>query len=560
MTYDLILKGGTVVDGTGKPGTVADVGVSEGRIVAIGAVDGPAARRIDVGGCVVAPGVIDIHTHYDAQVCWDGVLSSSAEHGTTTVVQGNCGIGVAPCRPEHREITLRDLVVLEGIPYEVMDAGIDWSFETFPQYLDALQARGCGVNLYAMAPLATLRRYRMGDAASERAATPAEREAIAGDLRAAVDAGAMGFSATLLARQVGHMGRPLACRLADHAELAAYGAVLREAGRGIIQVNVLNRPSYMTEEEYATLDLLVESSGRPVTYSGALHRDDDPGAIEAMLQRAEPLRRRGAVPQTTIRPLTIEFNLRSPLAFVDMPAFKKVVGLTPAEQMALYRDPDWRAEAKAQLGKGGGVFRGGWVDAIVVRATQPAVRLSLLKSIAEVAAERGVDPLDAMVDLALDDELGTAFLGALFNKNMQHLRGHIADPRVMLGLGDGGAHLDMLFEAGYPTYLLGHWVRQEGAMTLEQAVRRLTGEPAAFLGLADRGLIMPGLAADLMVFDPARVGSPQRAEQFRHDLPGGGSRLYAGAEGMHYVIVNGAVLLEDGRHTGALTGRIVGGG
>jgi N-acyl-D-amino-acid deacylase len=558
MAFDLLLTDAAVVDGTGRPRYIGDIGVTDGKITEIGRLAGSAAKRqIDVTGLVAAPGVIDIHTHYDAQICWDPALSSSAEHGTTTVVTGNCGVGIAPCRPGDRELTLQDLVVLEGLSFDVMSAGIDWEFETYPEYLGMLQRRGMGVNITPLVPLSTLRRYRMGEAALERAATAEERAAIATDLRQAMRAGGAGFSASLVRRQVGYKGRPLACQLADMDELRDYAKVLGELKVGLIQVNVLDKAAYLTDRAIATLELLLDASGRTVTYSGALFRGDDPGAIERMLQKAEPLRRRGAIPQTTTRPMTAEFDMRSPFFFADLDAFKKLLNISIEEQKRTYRDPAWRQEATAALATGGSMAGPGWINSIVVRIPDERLRPLMLKSIKELAEQRGQPPLDTLLDLSIETDLKLKFLGALYNTNPGHLRRHITDPRVLLGLGDGGAHVDMLFESGFPTYVLGYWVRDEQAITLEDAVKRMTSEPADYLGLPDRGRLTTGNAADLMIFDPATVGSSEKADQMRHDLPGGGMRLYAAARGMEYVVVNGEVLFEHGQETGSRSGRVV---
>jgi N-acyl-D-aspartate/D-glutamate deacylase len=560
MAYDLLVKNGTIVDGTGGPRFRGDIAISDGRIVEVGRVAGSAKQTIDADGLVVAPGIVDVHTHYDAQVCWDPVLSSSAEHGTTTVVQGNCGIGVAPCRPEHREIALQDLVILEGMPYDVMNTGIDWEFESFAEYLDVLRRGGFGINIAPLVPLSMLRRYTMGEAASERGATPEERRKITADLNDALAAGGFGFSASMVKRQVGYQGKPLACRMADNDELKAYANLLAKFGRGAIQVNVLERLSYLDDSEYALLDfLLEESGGRPVTYSGAFYRNDDPAAIERMLQKAEPLRVRGAVPQTTIMPVTIEIDLRSPFAFADLAAFKPILSRPLDEQKTIYRDPEWRAKALAELSRGGKLFSSSWEAATVLRVKSERLRPLLMKSIADIAKERGKPSFDTMIDLALEDDLELKYLGDLVNSSPEHLRNHIKDPRVLLGLHDGGAHIDMMSQAGYPTYMLGHWVRDEQAIGLEHAIKRMTSETADYFGLHDRGRIAPGKNADIMAFDPATVDSPSRANEIRHDLPGGGMRLYTKPVGVEYVVVNGALLFEHGNHTGARPGRFASG-
>jgi N-acyl-D-aspartate/D-glutamate deacylase len=367
----------------------------------------------------------------------------------------------------------------------------------------------------------------MGEEASERGATEAERTEMAANLRQAMEAGVAGFSATLVRRQVGHQGKPLACALADMDELTAYAHVLRDLGRGTIQVNVMEKLATLEDHEAEILELLLRESGRTVTYSGALYRGDDPDAVERMLQKAEPLRVRGAIPQTTIRPITIEVDFRNPFVFADVQAFKEVLNRPVDEQKRIYADADWRARAVAELKEGGKIFGAAWEGSVVHRTNSESLITLLHRSVQVIAKERDKPPFDVMIDLALEDNLEIKLLGDLVNTNPDHLRKHITDPRILIGLADGGAHVDMLFEAGFPTYMLGHWVREEQALTIEEAVRRMTSEPADYFGLHDRGRLEAGKAADLMIFDPDRVGSAEKATELRNDLPAGGARLYA---------------------------------
>jgi N-acyl-D-aspartate/D-glutamate deacylase len=555
--YDVAYIGGSIVDGSGCPAVRGDIATKDGRIAEVGTVSGSVARRIDVDGLVIAPGIIDVHSHYDAQVCWDALLMSSAEHGATTVVQGNCGIGVAPCKPADREAAIRDLEAIEGMSYDVLTAGIEWAFETFPEYLAHLRRRGLGINLAAFVPLSPLRRWVLGDEASERAAKPEERVAIAALLREAMEAGALGFSATMTKRHVGYKGRPLACRMADRDELRAYANVLRDLGRGVIQVNTFDRTPYPSAEELARLDLLLTESGRPVTFSGGHFRAEDPRAIDTMLDQVAGFRARGAMPQAMIRPLTNQVDFRSPFVLGEIPAFRKVLNESLETQRRVYSDPEWRAEVKAILDAGRINIAHSWKSARVQRVSNPSLRALLGRSVDEIGAERGVHPFDAMLDITLADGLETRFLFEILNTDPVRMRRHIVDPRVMIGLADGGAHVDQLFETSFPTYMLGHWVRRERALTLEHAIKRMTSEPADFFGFRDRGRIAVDAVADLFVFDPATVDAPAMATEVRRDLPAGGERLYAQATGVAYVVVNGEVLIESGRHTGALPGTLI---
>lgn len=558
MAFDIVFKGGTVVDGSGSASYQADVALKDGRIAAIGKISEPAARTIDIEGLVVAPGAIDVHTHYDAEVCWGGLLGASAEHGVTTIIQGNCGIGVAPCRPQDREAVVQDLVVLEGIAYDSLAAGIDWQFESFPEYLDLLRKRGLGINVAAFVPLSPMRRYVIGDDSVERAATAEERTQIAACIREAVEAGALGFSATTLKRQVGYKGKPMPSQLMDAAEMRAYANVLRDLKQGAMQFNVIDSIARPTDEELAIIDLLLEEGGGlPVTYSGALHRNDDPAAVTRMLEKVEPLRVRGARPQTTTMPFSMEINFSSPMMFADVDAFRQVLNRPPEEQKAMYADPAWRAQAKAGLTAPGKMLGSSWAESTVHHVKSEGLQSLLDRTIHDIARERGVHPLDLMMDMVVEDDLGLVILAKILNTDEEFLGRHIADPRILIGQHDAGAHVDMMFMGNFPTYLLGHWVREKKAMSIEQAVQRMTSDPADFFGFRDRGRIAIGKAGDLMVFDPATVNSAQMAEQVLYDLPAGGKRLSSPPTGMKFVAVNGQILLEHGQHTGAMPGRII---
>ena len=557
MSFDLLIKGGTVVDGTGAPRFTADVGITGGKITEIGKLSGAAKRTIDADGLAVAPGVIDVHTHYDAQLCWDGLIASSTEHGTTTIVQGNCGIGVAPNRPDQREAMLQDIVVLEGISYDVMRAGIDWKFQGFPEYLDYIKQRGFGPNVAALVPLSPMRRYIMGDAATERGASDDERAAIVHHIDQSVEAGALGFGLTMTKRQVGYMGKPLPCRMADEAELRDYARIFKRRGHGVLQANVIESICKPTDEELGVIDLLLTESGRNVTYSGAMYRSDDPGATERMLTKVDPLFRRGAWPQCTIMPVSIEVDLHKPFMFGDIEAFKPLLNQPREVQLPYFRDPQWRARVLADLSTGRKLFSAGWSKQTIHRAGRPDFQKYVFRTLADVAAERGATMFDTMIDLVLEDDGHLTFIGDLVNADLDFMAHHIKDPRILLGLHDGGAHVDMMFQAGFPTFMLGFWVRERQAITLEHAIRRMTSEPADYFGFADRGRIGLGKAADLMIFDPATVGSSQRPNKVLDDLPAGGTHLYSTPSGMEYVVVNGEVLLQGRQHTGALPGRLV---
>lgn len=553
MSYDIVIRNGTIVDGNGGPRYRADVAVSNGTIAAIGKITEGAKKIIDASDLVVAPGFVDPHTHYDAQICWDPLISCSSWHGVTSVIMGNCGVGLAPCKPKVQEIAAWDLVNVESIPFDVLGKGVTWEWESFPQYMDAAEKRGMGINLGFLAPLTPFRHYVMGEESMERAATIEEIQQIQGLLREAVAAGAMGFTTTTVAQHVGYKGRPLACRLASRDELKAYANVLKELNRGVIEV-ALGDPAQANK--YELLDFLLTESNAPVTWLAVLARDDDPEAAMHTLRVAEPLIKRKGIPQASCRPLVGQIDLRVPFIFAAMRSWKPAFNQPVEVQKNLYRSPEFRAAFRADLARPRLVFSGRWETIEVHEVSSPSLKHLEKRTVAEIAKERGQDGLDTFLDIALEDDLKTQYIVPLFNSNEDGVQELITDPRTMIGLSDGGAHVDMLCDAGYCTYLLGRWVREKEAMTLEYAVKRLTSEPADFFGLRNRGRIQQGLAADIVLFDPVTVGSAKRPEM-RTDLPGGGRRLVMPAQGVQCTIVNGVVLYEEQKHSGALPGQVL---
>ncbi|HTK93192.1 MAG TPA: amidohydrolase family protein [Verrucomicrobiae bacterium] len=555
--HDLVIDNARIVDGTGAPARMGGVALSGGRITAVGIGAGEAAReRLDARGLVLAPGFIDPHTHYDAQVAWDPLLTCSSWHGITTVVMGNCGVGVAPCRPEAREILMGDLVNVEAIPLDVMRRGIGWEWESFGEYMDALARRPLGINVAPLVPLTPLRHYVLGEASFDRAATPDETATLGRLYGEALDAGAFGLSTTILANHVGDQGRPLACRLASPGELRALCGEMRRRGKGVIEAAITSLPDRVTDEEYATLELLVNESRRPVTYLAVFARPGrPPGAHEEVVQRMAPLLGRDrAVPQVSCRPLRIQFTLKNPFIFATMATWGQAFNRSEAEQRALYGSEAFRSQWKEEMERRR-IFRGQW-RRITVRDAAGTATLALAgQSIAEIAAARGTDPADTILDLALADGLETLFDFPVMNQDPEGVKPLVTDPRFLIGLSDGGAHVDQLCDAGYATYLLGKWVRERGALTLEDGVRRLTSEVAAFFGIRGRGVIAPGKAADLVLFDPDTVDDAP--PEYVRDLPGGGKRLVARARGVHATIVNGRLLYQDDVHRGAWPGTVL---
>jgi N-acyl-D-amino-acid deacylase len=551
MASDIVIANATLIDGTGAPARREDVGIAGGKIVP----PGNAKRVIDAHGLVVAPGFIDPHTHYDAQICWDGATTPSSWHGVTTVVMGNCGVGIAPCKPGAREIAMRDLVNVEAIPFEVLDAGITWDWETFPQYMDAASRRKPALNLAFLAPLTPFRHYVMGEASMERAASDEETRKIKSLLGEAIDAGAFGFSSTLLNQHMGYGGRPLACRNASREELKAYCNALRERGKGAIEFAMTRQIAVLEQPELELLDFMLEESRRPVTFIAMFDRDDLPDALRETLAKVRPMIARGARPQTSPLPLTRELTMRSPFAFAAFPSWKRLFeDKSKAAQAAVYRDPAFRRQFREEL-KRPATF-GNWARITVHEVRSPELKRYEGKTVAEIAAERGVDGVDALLDVTLEDDLQNEFTVQSWNTRVDRMAELLNDRSVLLGLGDGGAHLDMLCDSGYPTYVLGTWVRERKVLTLEEAVRRMTSDPADFFGIRDRGRIAPGMAADIVIFDPATVGSEGRPER-RYDLPGGAKRMVMRSRGIEMTLVNGEVTWEKGALTGAAAGRVL---
>ncbi len=555
MSFDLLIRGGTIVDGTGAPSRKGDLAIAGGRIAEIApSIAGDAKRTIDARGMVVSPGFIDPHTHYDAQICWDREMSPSSWHGITSVIMGNCGVGIAPCRPETREVAAWDLVNVEAIPFDVLKKGITWDWVSFPEYMDAAARRGPSVNLGFLAPLTPFRHFVMGEESMDRAATPEETVKVASLLREAFEAGAFGWTISVLRQHIGYEARPLACRLASRSELGAYANVLRDLGRGVIEIALTQSPGMITEEEVAMLDFLLTESQSKVTWLALLNRDDKPESCQESLRLTDALIRRGGIPQVTCRPLTVQIDLKNPFIFADTTSWKPAFNKTVEEQKTIYRSQAFRDDARAEMPQR--IFQGRWERVEIREVTNPALKGLEGRMVAEIAAERGVDGFDVFLDVSIQDDLATQYSLPIFNADERRIPELIRDPRTLVALSDGGAHVDMLCDSGYATHFLGRWVRQEGIMSLERGVERLTSEPARLLGIRDRGTLAAGKAADVVVFDPERVGCAPRTEM-RKDLPGGGRRLIIESRGIQQTIVNGEVVNDEGRYTGSSSGQVL---
>ena len=552
---DLVFGDALVVDGTGVEPVRGDVAVHDGRIVGIGPGLAVRARRtVDAAGLALMPGIVDSHTHFDAQITWDPTLSPSPALGVTTAVIGNCGFAIAPCRPADRELTMRNLTQVEGMSLDALRAGIDWGFETFAEYLQLLRKRGSVANVAAYVGHSSVRTYVMGADAARRAATADEIRQMQAIVRDAMAHGAVGFASSTSPAHNGEGGRPMPSRLADDAETTALVQAMGEGGRGVY---MLTKGAH-TGMPY--LESLAAATGRPVLVAALLHNSVNPGAVFDDLDAIAAANGRGhrLVGQVSCCPLTMDFTLASPYPVEGLDSWKPALGVAGEALRRVLADRSFRDGVRAEL-KTATTFRlfnGEWDKVHVVGTARPEHARFEQTSIAEIAAGQGRDPLDTMLDLALADGLATVFTAQLLNSDEEAVGRLLNHPHSLVSLSDAGAHLTFFNDAGFGLHLLGHWARDVGAMSLAEAARRLSSHPAGVLGLRGRGRLVEGFAADLLLFDPKTVGrGPKRRV---HDLPAGAARLTTDALGVHGVWVNGVQvadangLLAEAPRAGAL--------
>lgn len=540
---DLLIRGGSICDGSGAEPTRADLAVRDGRIRAIApSLPADARQTIDAGGLVLMPGIVDSHTHFDAQVTWDPYVRPSLALGVTTAVIGNCGFTIAPCRPADRERTLRNLTQVEGMSFDVLQRGVRWEFETFGEYLGQLRRQGCAVNLAAYAGHSSIRTWVMGADANRREATPDEIAQMAALVREAMAAGAVGLASSTSPAHNGDGGLPMPSRLASDAEHLALIEAMAFGGRGVYM------QTKGAETRVALLEEMAARSGRPVMVAALLHNGTNPGAVFADLDAigAANARGRTLIGQVSCCPLTMEFTLASPYPVEGLASWRPALGRQGAALEAVLADPRFRQRVRDELARPSAfrLFNGEWDKVQVVEVAQPRHRELEQRCLAEIAYRQGKDPLDVMLDLALDEDLTTVFTAQLLNSDEDAVGRLLTHPHTLVSLSDAGAHLTFFNDAGFGLHLLGHWVRERGVMPLGEAVRRLTGQPAAIFGLRDRGLLREGSAADLLLFDPATVGRAPTRRVF--DLPGGAPRLHTDALGVHGVWVNGVRVADAG--------------
>jgi N-acyl-D-aspartate/D-glutamate deacylase len=541
--HDLVIDNARVIDGLGGAARRGGVAVANGRIAAIGTDLGPARQRIDAGGLVLAPGIVDIHTHYDAQLTWDPFAIPSTALGVTTVVIGNCGFTIAPCRPADRDLTLRALTHVEGMSLEALRAGVNWDFETYPQFLDAMERRGVVPNVGSFVGHSSVRTWVLGADATKRAATAAEIAEMRRLVLEAVRAGAIGFATSTLEQHNGENGIPMPSRLADEAELLALTGALGEAGRGVFMLT-----KGMTST-IPWLEKVAEKSGRPVMIAAMFVDPGDPTRVFRELSEIEAARRRGRElwAQVGCFALGMEFALRHPYPLEAFLAWRPAIeARDESDYRRVLADDSFRRNLKAEAATAGVPNRFSnktWPHLTIMDVKRPEHRGLIGRTIGELARESGRDPFDVFLDFGLDGELDAMFDCRLFNTDEDEVKKLLRHPHAAVALSDAGAHLSFLCDAGFGLHLFGHWARERGDLTIEEAVKRVTSDVADAYRITDRGRLAPGAWADLLLFDPATVG---RGEKRRvHDLPTGADRLDTPAVGVHGVWVNGTRTVDE---------------
>ena len=534
--HDILFKNATVYDGSGSAPTTQDIAVRAGSINAIDAnIRDEAAKTIDCTGLALMPGIIDSHTHFDAQITWDSTLRPSPALGVTTAVIGNCGFTIAPCKPEHRSITMRNLTQVEGMSLDVLESAIDWGFETFPEYLAMLRRKGCVVNIAAYVGHSSVRTYVMGADAAEREATPDEVAQMATIVRSAMQAGAAGLASSTSPAHNGEGGKPMPSRLANDAEHMALIKAMGEAGKGVYMVT---KGGHMP---VPFLEDMSAQSGRPVMIAALLHSNTNPTGVFKDLDAIAAANGRGRklIGQVSCCPLSMDFTLLSPYPVEGLQAWKPALGKSGDALKAVLASQDFRSAVRAEIAAPTSfrLFNGEWDQLHITQAASDKYRALEQQPFGAIAASMGKDPLDLMLDIALEENLHTVFTAMLLNSNEEAVGQMLNHPHSIVSLSDAGAHLTFFNDAGFGLHLMGHWARDLGVMPLTEAVRQLTSVPADVFGFAKRGRIQTGHAADLLLFDPKTVARGPKKRV--NDLPGGAPRLTTDAVGVHGVWVNG---------------------
>jgi N-acyl-D-aspartate/D-glutamate deacylase len=538
--HDLIIENATIYDGLASAPRRGSVAVKDGRIAEVGRVEGEARERVNADGLALMPGIIDTHTHYDAQITWDPFANPSPALGVTTVVMGNCGFTIAPCRPPDRDLTMRNLTHVEGMSLEALRAGIDWGFESFPEYVGMLEKKGVGPNVACFVGHSGVRTFVLRGEAARRPATPDEIAQMRHIVIEAMEAGACGFSTTRSYQHNGENGIPMPSRLADEHEFLALSGALREGGKGILMM------TKASDTPVPWIESLAAAADRPYLVAALLHSNLTPEATFEDLEHIGRARSRGRRMYGAVSacPLNFEFTLHEPYVFEGLAAWQPLMKMDEPDVKKTLGDAAFRQRLKDELAKRSRrMFTGEWEKAFVAQVADPAHAACEGQSIGALAKKQGAHPIDFMLDLALSEDLDTLFTATLLNSDEGAVGRMLNDPNAIVSLSDAGAHLTFLCDAGFGLHLLGYWVRERKLMPLEIAVKKLTSEPAQLLGIRGRAAIATGNWADLLLFDPRTVGrAPSRRV---YDLPAGGSRIHTPGIGVHGVWVNGKLVADS---------------
>ncbi|NQZ98123.1 MAG: amidohydrolase family protein [Myxococcales bacterium] len=558
---DILIHGGTVVDGTGAPGRSADIGLRDGRIAVVGKTEEQAKETIDVKGRIVAPGFVDIHTHYDAQVFWDGTLSPSSYHGVTSVAAGNCGFSIAPLGPGAGEYLMHMLARVEGMPLESLREGVPWSWTSFGEYLDLIDGT-LAVNAGFMVGHSALRRVVMGERAVGHEATPDELKGMERLLAESLEGGGLGFSSTIASTHNDGDGNPVPSRHASREELVALARVVRDFPGTTLEF--LPGVTLFTEKEKSLMTDLSLAANRPLNWNLLAPSSQSPGTPEKQLSATDYARERGAevlaltVPQSP----TVRINLATGFVFDALPGWADLFRLSIDDRKKALEDPEYREKLdRGAHSEEAGMLRGlaNWGNMLVDQIADPDNESLRGRRIAEIAEEQGKTTFDAMLDLAVSEDLKTSFCpgggGGGDDDATWKLRGEAwHDDRTIIGASDAGAHLDMIDTFAFSTQVLGNGVRERGVISLEEAVRQLADVPARLYGMRERGQLQEGWHGDVVVFDKDTVATGPTYT--RNDLPTGAGRLYADAVGIDHVFCNGVEIVRHNETTGALPGTV----
>ena len=536
---DLIIKNAMLYDGTGAAPRLEQVAIKDGLIAALGADCGAAREVIDANGLALMPGIIDSHTHYDAQITWDPLASPSPAMGVTTVVIGNCGFTIAPCRPQDRDLNLRNLTHVEGMSLDALRAGVEWSFETFPEFLTQLEQKGVGPNVAAFIGHSSVRTWVLGADASKRAATAAEVEEMRCIVLDGLQAGAVGFSTTTSYQHNGENGIPMPSRLADQHEMETLVGTLNEAKRGVFML------TKASDTKMSFLESLGQAAKRPMLVAAILHNPLVPEEVFDDMKGIAAARTRGSDMYGAVSccPLRFEFTMHEPYVFEALPSWAPAMKVHGESAKALFASMAFRQGVKNELAKvARRMFTGDWGKVHVAMVADEKNKALEGKSVEELAAADKKHPLDWMLDFALSENLDTVFTAVLLNWDETEVARLLTDPNSLVSLSDAGAHLTFLCDAAFGLHFMGHWSRDKGLMPLEQAVKKLTSDQAKFFGIKNRGVLKVGSHADMLLFDPASIGRGEGKRLF--DLPAGGSRLSTSSKGLHGVWVNGTQIAD----------------